>query len=406
MTVYEVHVSLKYADAAEISLPSLYAGASEMPVKARAQVALASVSDGAKGDPGPKGSDGQMLVATSATPAATAAKVATLRSGTLSLKAGASVTVVFSEANTAASPTLNVGGTGAKAIRTNGTPYAYWVAGTAVSFVYDGTYWQVCSVPVYASTVTVGNPGGSNVSVDSDSVDVRKAATVLASFGPELVELGKNSESATIRMLAGLARIVATKLGGISGIEISSGTVDVRGTGGGGMRLYSSFGGDANHASVWSALTGEMPTLYAECTDKSASGGSSAVTNRVTMNPTGFSVSNPSAARAALGLGLTRLYYDYDAGWVVYASDYLVWIYAWGVAIGSGSWDSKACPYVLPEKYRPRLSHITTPISTTNGGSWTAVLTVNSQGQILVKNNGNAGSTEARYGVLLYPVGV
>lgn len=407
MSVTGVGVGVYNACELDVCNLQLWEGAGAVSaVKARAQVTLASVSDGAKGDPGQRGSDGQMLVATSATAAATAAKVATLRSGTLSLRAGASVTVVFSEANTAASPTLNVGGTGARAIRTNGTPYAYWVAGTAVSFVYDGTYWQVCSVPVYASTVTVGNPGGSNVSVDSDSVDVRKAATVLASFGPELVELGKNSESATIRMLAGLARIVATKLGGISGIEISSGTVDVRGTGGGGMRLYSSFGGDANHASVWSALTGEMPTLYAECTDKSASGGSSAVTNRVTMNPTGFSVSNPSAARAALGLGLTRLYYDYNAGWVVYASDYLVWIYAWGVAIGSGSWDSKACPYVLPEKYRPRLSHITTPISTTNGGSWTAVLTVNSQGQILVKNNGNAGSTEARYGVLLYPVGV
>lgn len=206
MTVYEVHVSLKYADAAEISLPSLYAGASEMPVKARAQVALASVSDGAKGDPGPKGSDGQMLVATSATAAATAAKVATLRSGTLSLKAGASVTVVFSEANTAASPTLNVGGTGAKAIRTNGTPYAYWVAGTAVSFVYDGTYWQVCSVPVYASTVTVGNPGGANVRIDSNSVDVRDGDRVLSSFGASLVKIGTKAASV---LLASILHIEA-----------------------------------------------------------------------------------------------------------------------------------------------------------------------------------------------------
>lgn len=217
MTVYEVHVSLKYADAAEISLPSLYAGASEMPVKARAQVALASVSDGAKGDPGPKGSDGQMLVATSATAAATAAKVATLRSGTLSLKAGASVTVVFSEANTAASPTLNVGGTGAKAIRTNGTPYAYWVAGTAVSFVYDGTYWQVCSVPVYASTVTVGNPGGSNVYVDSNSVDVRDGTDVTASFQRDGVTFlgGKYAVKTYAAALAGSS-------GPVTGFQVSS----------------------------------------------------------------------------------------------------------------------------------------------------------------------------------------
>lgn len=211
MTVYEVHVSLKYADAAEISLPSLYAGASEMPVKARAQVALASVSDGAKGDPGPKGSDGQMLVATSATAAATAAKVATLRSGTLSLKAGASVTVVFSEANTAASPTLNVGGTGAKAIRTNGTPYAYWVAGTAVSFVYDGTYWQVCSVPVYASTVTVGNPGGPNVYIDSDGVHLRMGADDIASFLRQLLRLG--GSNSTISLAGDALRIDADMYG-------------------------------------------------------------------------------------------------------------------------------------------------------------------------------------------------
>lgn len=302
MTVYEVHVSLKYADAAEISLPSLYAGASEMPVKARAQVALASVSDGAKGDPGPKGSDGQMIVATSATAAATAAKVATLRSGTLSLKAGASVTVVFSEANTAASPTLNVGGTGAKAIRTNGTPYAYWVAGTAVSFVYDGTYWQVCSVPVYASTVTVGNPGGPNVYIDSDSVDVRKAATVFASFGPELVELGKNSESATIRMLAGLATIVARKFGAVSGIEMSANGIGLQATSGN-MNIHSHFPstgrGGVGQVDVSTELVSGEPMLgvwVADTTDAAEDGVSIGVT------PFGVTTNHPEYLRSAIGV--------------------------------------------------------------------------------------------------------
>lgn len=119
-----------------------------------------------------------------------------------------------------------------------------------------------------------------------------------------------------------------------------------------------------------------------------------------------LTLADPVQARAALGLGMQRLYYDYDAGWVVYASDYLVWVYAWGVATGSGSWDSTTCPYVLPEKYRPSLSHITAPVVTTNGSSWTGYLVVNSQGQIMVSNRGNAGSTDARYGVLIYPVGV
>lgn len=124
----------------------------------------------------------RMLMATCDTDAATAAKAATLASGSLELRAGASVTVVFSHANTASAPTLDVGGTGARPLRTNGSASAYWADGQAVVLTYDGTYWQVCSTPVYASTVTVGNPGGSNVHIDSNSVDVRDGTDVTASF--------------------------------------------------------------------------------------------------------------------------------------------------------------------------------------------------------------------------------
>ena len=124
----------------------------------------------------------RMLMATCDTGAATAAKAATLASGSLELRAGASVTVVFAHANTADSPTLDVGGTGTRPLRTNGSASAYWADGQAVVLTYDGTYWQVCSTPVYASTVTVGNPGGSNVYVDSNSVDVRDGTDVTASF--------------------------------------------------------------------------------------------------------------------------------------------------------------------------------------------------------------------------------
>ena len=124
----------------------------------------------------------RMLMATCDTESATAAKAATLASGSLELRAGASVTVVFAHANTASAPTLDVGGTGARPLRTNGSASAYWADGQAVVLTYDGTYWQVCSTPVYASTVTVGNPGGSNVRIDSNSVDVRDGTDVTASF--------------------------------------------------------------------------------------------------------------------------------------------------------------------------------------------------------------------------------
>ena len=140
---------------------------------------------GATGPTGPTGAagkDGQMLYATCGTGSATVAKVATLAAGKLTLKAGATVAVRFTYANNAASPTLNVGGTGAKAIYTQGVRYAYWAAGATVIFTYDGSYWRVCSEPVYASTATIGNPAGGNVYVNSNSVQVRDGTDVLAKF--------------------------------------------------------------------------------------------------------------------------------------------------------------------------------------------------------------------------------
>lgn len=142
---------------------------------------------GATGPTGPKGSDGQMLYATCGTGASTIAKVATLAAGTLTLKAGATVAVRFTYANTASSPTLNVAGTGAKAIYTQGVRYAYWAAGATVVFTYDGANWRVASEPVYASTATIGNPAGGNVYIDGSSVNIRKGSTVLANF--ELIDI-------------------------------------------------------------------------------------------------------------------------------------------------------------------------------------------------------------------------
>lgn len=79
---------------------------------------------------------------TCSTAAGTVAKTVTL-SG-FSLYTGATVSVLFSYANTVANPTLNVNGTGAKAIRVNNaaiTAAYYWAANNTVTFVYNGTYW-------------------------------------------------------------------------------------------------------------------------------------------------------------------------------------------------------------------------------------------------------------------------
>ena len=169
------------------------------------------------------------LVATCPTAAATAAKVAALASGSLSLADGASVTVVFAEANEAQAPTLDVGGTGARPILTQGSASAYWAAGAAVALVYSGGAWHVASAPVYASTADVGDPGGRHVHVGSSSVDVMDGRRVLASFGDSRVELGRGMEvpddsdstrSAVIDLIDSTATLMATVLTVAKGIAL------------------------------------------------------------------------------------------------------------------------------------------------------------------------------------------
>lgn len=93
--------------------------------------------------------DGQTLYATCTSASSTTAKTATLASGKLTLKEGATVTVYFSNTNSAASPTLNIDSTGAKAIRPNaGTSWSSlynWAAKDNVTFVYSGSYWVLAS---------------------------------------------------------------------------------------------------------------------------------------------------------------------------------------------------------------------------------------------------------------------
>ena len=169
------------------------------------------------------------LVATCGTAAATAAKVATLSAGTLALAAGATVNVIFSYANSAASPTLDVGGTGARPILTQGSASAYWAAGAAVAFVYGNGAWNVASAPVYASTADVGDPGGRHVHVGASSVDVMDGSRTLASFGDSRVELGRGMEvpddsdstrSAVIDLIDSTATLMATVLTVAKGIAL------------------------------------------------------------------------------------------------------------------------------------------------------------------------------------------
>lgn len=112
---------------------------------------------------------------TCTTAAATVAKVATV-SGGLDLAAGAAVRVKFTYANTAASPTLNVNGTGAIAIKRYGTTAVttyMWLPGAVVDFVYDGTYW----IMLNGGTATTTYYGMTKLSSSTTSTSTTLAAT-------------------------------------------------------------------------------------------------------------------------------------------------------------------------------------------------------------------------------------
>lgn len=93
-----------------------------------------------------QGSEGSVTqLGTCSTASATAEKAVTLSGFTLAT--GSTIEVTFTNANTAASPTLNVNSTGAKAIyneagtAVSATNPAYFPAGSTVEFIYNGTNW-------------------------------------------------------------------------------------------------------------------------------------------------------------------------------------------------------------------------------------------------------------------------
>lgn len=87
---------------------------------------------------------------TCSTAAATAEKAMAVNSFTLAT--GSRVVVKFTVANTAASPTLNVNGTGAKSIFYRGAAIATGIlaANRVYEFVYDGTQYQLTGINAIA----------------------------------------------------------------------------------------------------------------------------------------------------------------------------------------------------------------------------------------------------------------
>ena len=111
------------------------------------------------------------------TEAATAAKVVTCDE--FALKKGALLAVQFTYGNTGSSPSMNVNGTGAKAIcGTNGYYVStnMWTANQVVMFVYNGTWW----IALYCLNATTARYGITMLSNSTSSTSTVLAATPYA----------------------------------------------------------------------------------------------------------------------------------------------------------------------------------------------------------------------------------
>jgi len=109
---------------------------------------------------------------TCSTAAGTAAKTVSITTGTFALEAGARVSVKFSNANTAGTPTLNVNSKGAKNIYHKGSQITTGdnkalLAGVC-DFIYDGTQWHLVGNYIDNNT-TYASKGSATKGVYFDS---------------------------------------------------------------------------------------------------------------------------------------------------------------------------------------------------------------------------------------------
>lgn len=119
---------------------------------------------------------------TCSTDAGTAAKTVSLTG--FSLVTGAEVTVKFTVTNTAASPTLNVNSSGAKAIYYNGAAITagYLKANKIYKFVYNGTQYDFIGDIDTNTTYT----SGTGLSLSSNKFSLANTAVTSGAYGPSV----------------------------------------------------------------------------------------------------------------------------------------------------------------------------------------------------------------------------
>lgn len=140
------------------------------------KLATARTIDGVNFD----GSANIIHYGTCSTAAGTAAK--TVACTGFVLQTGARIIVLFSNANTAANPTLNVNSTGAHAIRYQGANItATYIQNGAYEFVYDGTNYQ------YVGSITdegTSYSGVAPISVSGNQISHQISGVTADTYGP------------------------------------------------------------------------------------------------------------------------------------------------------------------------------------------------------------------------------
>ena len=175
---------------------------------------------------------------TCSTAASTTAKIVSCAG--FELYTGATVSVKFTYTNTASKPTLNVNGTGAKAIYAYGetlssTSRYNWPVGAVVSFVYDGAYWRMSEGGAYSKIVQAAESIQMSVTNGADKSTLQLSGNYI------------EAQSVTIKFTGDV--VFKSDLGSsgsttVNGSRISGGTLKLggRSNGNGVMEIYDASG--------------------------------------------------------------------------------------------------------------------------------------------------------------------
>lgn len=215
------------------------------------------------------------------TAAGTAAKTASVTSGTFKLEAGAKVSVKFSSANTASTPTLNINSTGAKTIFHKGSQITTGgnkslLAGV-VDFIYDGTQWHL--IGNYIDTDTKVTSVGNHYTPAENS-----GSAISASGGSATDVTGTGGK---LNVVTGLKRDAAGHVVGVTSANIYSQNT-----------TYSSLSASSGNTSVSLVTRGEKYTWNNKASTAVATTSANGLMS-ASDKSTVESIANPAVVNAA-----------------------------------------------------------------------------------------------------------